>query len=51
MALDVYGLTQRRDVATVNRFLDEYVDRGAEEDRRGEELAREPLDATLDAEA
>lgn len=44
MALDVYGLTWHRDVATINRFLDEYVDRAANADRGDEELALEPLD-------
>ena len=29
MALDVYGLTRLRDLATLGRFLDEYVDRPA----------------------
>ncbi len=43
MALDVYGLTRQRDVATLNRFLDEYVDRAASADRGDEELMLEPL--------
>lgn len=45
MALDVYGLTKHRDAATLNRFLDEYVDRAANADRGSEELLLEPLDA------
>lgn len=44
MALDVYGLTRHRDALTLNRFLDEYVDREANADRSAEELALEPLD-------
>ncbi len=44
MALDVYGLTRHRDMATLNRFLDEYVDRAANADRGDEELMLEPLD-------
>lgn len=44
MALDVYGLTRQRDAATLSRFLDEYVDRAANEDRGDEELELEPLD-------
>jgi len=38
MALDVYGLTRKRDATTLNRFLDAYVDRAAAEDRGNEEL-------------
>lgn len=45
MALDVYGLTRQRDLATLNCFLDEYVDRAANADRGDEELMLEPLDA------
>lgn len=45
MALDVYGLTRHRDAVTLNRFLDEYVDRVASADRGDEELLLEPLDA------
>lgn len=44
MALDVYGLTRLRDASTLNRFLDEYVDRAANADRGDEELDLEPLD-------
>lgn len=50
MALDVYGLTRRRDKTTIDRFLDEYVDRAASEDRGDEELRLEPLDTTADDE-
>ncbi len=45
MALDVYGLTKQRDATTLNRFLDEDVDRAANADRGSEELEFEPLDA------
>lgn len=45
MALDVYGLTRQRDASTLNRFLDEYVDRAANADRGDEEILLEPLDA------
>jgi len=41
--LDIYGLTQHRDATTIDRFLDEYVDRAAAEDRGDEELALTPL--------
>lgn len=44
MALDVYGLTRQRDASTLNRFLDEHVDRAANADRGDEELNLEPLD-------
>ncbi len=44
MSLDVYGLTRQRDAGTLNRFLDEYVDRMANADRGNEELLIEPLD-------
>ena len=43
MALDVYGLTRHRDAATIDHFLDEYVDRAANADRGDEELMLEPL--------
>jgi hypothetical protein len=39
----VYVLTRRRDEQTVNRFLDEYVDREASEGTGHEELNMEPL--------
>ncbi len=45
MALDVYGLTRRRDAATLNQFVDEYVDRVASANRGDEELILKPLDA------
>lgn len=41
--LDIYGLTKLRDRVTLERFLDEYVDRSASENRRDEELRLEPL--------
>jgi hypothetical protein len=40
---DIYGLTKHCDVATINRFLDAYVDRAASENREDEELMMEPL--------
>jgi hypothetical protein len=43
--LDIYGLTKHRDAVTINRFLDEYVDREASADRGDEELALTPLDS------
>ncbi len=49
MALDVYGLTRQRDIATLNRFLDEYVDPAANADRGDEELMLEPLDVFPEA--
>lgn len=48
--LDIYGLTRHRDRATLDRFLARYVDREANEDRRGEELMMLPLDAPRGAE-
>ncbi len=36
--LDIYGLTKHRDAATIDKFLDAYVDRAASEDRGDEEL-------------
>lgn len=48
MALDVYGLTRQRNASTLNRFLDEYVDRAANADRGDEELMLEPLNAHSD---
>lgn len=41
--LDIYGLTKHRDVTTIGRFLDTYVDRTASEDRGDEELMMESL--------
>jgi hypothetical protein len=43
MALDVYGLTRHRDLATMARFLDEYVDRLVSADRGDEDIGLEPL--------
>src|SRR5690348_16601558 len=43
MALNIYGLTRQRVATTLNRFLDEYVDRAANADRGDEELMLEPL--------
>lgn len=45
-ALCVYGLTRKRDFDTLQRFLDEYVDRMASEDRGDEELMLIPLGAS-----
>lgn len=42
--LDIYGLTKHRDIQTINRFLDKYVDRTANEDRGDGELMMRPLD-------
>lgn len=50
MPLDVYGLTRRRDATTLNRFLDEYVDRAANADRGDEDLLLEPLGGRSDSE-
>lgn len=36
--LDIYGITKHRDEATINRFVEKYVDRHASEDRGDEEL-------------
>lgn len=41
--LDIYALTTSRDTATLNRFIEEYVDRAASEDRGDEELMMVPL--------
>jgi hypothetical protein len=41
--LDIYVLTDRRDLLSINRFIDLYVDRDASEDRGDEELMMEPL--------
>ena len=41
---EVYVLTRRRDEETVNRFLDEYVDREASEGTGDEELNMGPLE-------
>lgn len=41
--LDIYGLTRCRDIATIDRFLDTYVNREKSWDRGGEELMMEPL--------
>lgn len=41
--LDVYGLTRHRDAATIDRFLNAYVDRAKSEDRGDEELMLERL--------
>ncbi len=46
--LDIYGLTKNRDAATIDRFLDTYVDREASEDRGDEELMLAPLDDSAD---
>ena len=50
MSLDIYGLTRHRDRETINRFLDEYVDRAASEDRDGEEIGLLPLNPELEGE-
>ena len=42
--LDIYCLTKHRNMDTINRFLDRYVDRAASEDRGDEELMMRPLD-------
>jgi hypothetical protein len=39
--LDIYALTRHRDRATIERFLDEYADRVANEERDDEELMLE----------
>ncbi len=44
--LDIYGLTKHRDAATIDRFLDAYVDRAKSWDRGDEELMMEPLSFT-----
>lgn len=36
--LDIYILTQHRNVETINRFIDDFVDRGASKDRGDKEL-------------
>lgn len=41
--LEVYALTRHRDRETIHRFLDEYTDRAANEDRADEDLMMEPL--------
>lgn len=48
MSFDIYGLTRFRDRDTINRFLDEYVDRAASEDRNGEEIGLLPLNPELE---
>ncbi len=42
--LDIYVVTRHRTRATVHRFIDEYVDRAASEDRGDEELMMLPFD-------
>ena len=44
--LEIYGLTKYRDAATIDRFLDAYVDRTKSWDRGDEELMMEPLPHT-----
>jgi len=44
--LDIYGLTKHRDTATIDRFLDTYVDRAKSWARGDEELMMEPLPLT-----
>lgn len=44
--LDVYGLTRQRNFETINRFIDDFVDRAASEDRGDEELMIDPLDGS-----
>lgn len=39
--LDIYAFTKHRDRATIERFLDEYVDRAAAEDRGDEDILLE----------
>jgi hypothetical protein len=41
--LNIYRLTNHRDLETINRFIDRYVDREASEDRGDEELMMESL--------
>ena len=41
--LDIYGLTQHRDAATLDRFLNTYVDQAKNDDRVDEELMMERL--------
>jgi hypothetical protein len=42
-ALDAYLLTRHRDKETIERFLDDYVDRAVSEDYIGEEFSVLPL--------
>jgi hypothetical protein len=41
--IDIYAITNRRDLETINRFIDTYVDRTASEDRDDEQLMMLPL--------
>jgi hypothetical protein len=41
--LDVYALTRHRDAATIQHFLDAYIDQAANEDRGDEELLLDAL--------
>lgn len=43
--LDAYALCPDRSLATIEAFLDRFVDRAEEEDRGDEQLMFEPLDA------
>lgn len=40
-SLDIYALTRQRDRATIERFLNEYIDRAAAEERGDEDLLLE----------
>lgn len=42
--IDIYAITNHRDLGTINGFLDTYVNRAASEDRGDEELMMLPLD-------
>jgi hypothetical protein len=44
--IDIYCLTRSRNRETIERFLDEFVDRPASEDRQDEELMMVPLGLT-----
>lgn len=41
--IDIYSMTRHRDAATINRFIDNYVDRLKSEDRGDEEIMLVPL--------
>jgi hypothetical protein len=48
-SLNVYGISKYRDEATIQHFLNEYVDRVASEDRSDEELMLLPLDNPMES--
>jgi hypothetical protein len=51
VSFDIYGLTRHRDLDTINRFLDEYVDRAKSDLHGDDEIGLEPLNPAVEGNA